>query len=126
MTEIERYEFDRTGYVVIPEMLTPQETDDLAKAIDGLEVHALAHLDQPPRKKSAWGAEYHRNEELGYHTQGSNEDGKTLMVEDFWNSNRTFDVLVNHERTMEYVQSVIQERPTINNSESHVRRKCVC
>ena len=43
------------------------------------------------------------------------------MVEDFWNSNRTFDVLVNHERTMEYVQSVIQERPTINNSEIRIR-----
>lgn len=121
MTESERYEFDRNGYVVIRNMLSPGETSVLSDAIDQLEIHALEHVDKEPRKRSAWGAEYHRSEELGYHTQGSSDTGSTLMVEDFWNSDQAFDVLVNHTRTMDYVKAVIRERPTINNSEIRIR-----
>jgi hypothetical protein len=121
MNDIEKYEFDRLGYLVIPNMLAASDVQSLAKAIDALEEHALAHVDQPPRKKSAWGPEYHFNDEKGYYVQGERKDGSTLIIEDFFNADPAFDLLVNHGRTMEFICSIIQERPTINNSEIRIR-----
>ena len=92
MTEEERYEFDRNGYVVIEEMLTAGEVASLKAAVDRLEEHAAARVDKPPRKRSAWGAEYHADEDLGY-----------------------------HERTLEYVGAAVMQRPTVNNSEIRIR-----
>jgi len=123
MTDVEQYEFDRQGYIVIENMLTDREVDVLRRAVDSLEAHALDNVDKPPRLVSAWGPEYHANEEKGYHVQGSNEEGKTLIVEDFWNADSTFDVLVNHEKTMAYIKAVVRSRPTINNSEIRIRYK---
>ena len=121
MNEFEKYEFDRLGYLVIEGMLNAEEVASLKTAIDALEEHALPRVGQPPRKKSGWGAEYHANPELGYHVNGSNEEGKTLIIEDFWNGDAAFDFLVDHPRTMGYVNGVVQDRPTINNSEIRIR-----
>ncbi|MEE2993425.1 MAG: phytanoyl-CoA dioxygenase family protein [Gemmatimonadota bacterium] len=121
MNDIERYEFDRQGYIIIEQMLNPPEVDSLAAAVDKLETHALAHVNQPPRKKSAWGPEYHHNVDRGYYTQGSNEAGRTLMIEDFWNADARFDLLVNHARTMACIDAIVQDRPTVNNSELRIR-----
>ena len=123
MNESELYEFDRNGYVVIDNMLSAAQVDSLRAAIDALEVHALPRVKEPPRKKSPWGAEYHANQELGYHVNGANEEGQTLIIEDVWNGDAAFDLLVDHPRTMEYVKAVIKERPTINNSEIRIRYK---
>ena len=76
MTEIEQYEFDRQGYIIIQNMLTDTEVQSLREAVGKLEKHALAHVDLPPRKLSAWGAEYHANDEKGYYVQGSNTEEK--------------------------------------------------
>ena len=58
MNEIERYEFDRRGYVVIENMLTAAQVDGPASAVDTLEEHAMARLDAPPRKRSPWGRDH--------------------------------------------------------------------
>ena len=121
MTEIEQYEFDRQGYLVIEDMLTGDEVSRIAEAVDALEEHALAHVDQEPRKVSAWGPEYHVNDELGYHVQGSNCEGQTIIIEDFWNADAAFDFLVNHRPTMWYIDGIVNGRPTINNSEIRIR-----
>lgn len=121
MDEIERYEFDRVGYLVIRNMLTPDETARLRTAIDFLEEHALARIDAPPRKQAAWGHHYHRDDELGYHVQGQRAEGKTVIIEDFWNSDPAFDVLLDHARTMQYIRTIVQGRVTINNSEIRIR-----
>ena len=121
MNEVELYEFDRQGYIVIEELLTPDEVASLSTAIDALEEHALENVDEPPRKKSGWGSEYHQSPDRGYHARGSNDEGATLMIEDFWNADPAFDALLGHGATMEYAQAVIQGRPTINNSELRIR-----
>ena len=110
MNEIEQYEFDRQGYITIKNMLTDAEVQSLRKAVDKLEEHALSNVDLLPRKHSAWRAEYHVNKEKGYHVQGSCSEEKTLIIEDFWNADSTFDMLVNHEKTLPYVQTVIRGR----------------
>lgn len=121
MNEQEAYEFDRQGYIIIRDILDSDQIAALAKSIDLLEEHALLHVESPPRKKSAWGAEYHVSEEKGYHVQGERAEGKTLIIEDFWNSDSTFDFLVNHARTMNYINNIVKSRPTINNSEIRIR-----
>ena len=121
MNEVELYEFDRQGYIIIEELLTPEEVGSLSAAIDALEEDALENVDKPPRKKSGWGAEYHQNRDKGYHASGSNDEGATLIIEDYWNADPAFDALLGHEATMEYAHAVIQGRPTINNSEIRIR-----
>ena len=121
MNEIEQYEFDRLGYLVIPSMLTDDQVKSLSSACDALEEDAALHVDGPPDKKSAWGHEYRHNAEKGYFVQGAREAGNTLIVEDFFNADPAFDLLVNHPSTMAYISAIIQERPTINNSELRIR-----
>ena len=120
MNEIEQYEFDRQGYVVIENMLTADECARLRAAIDGLEEHALANIAAPPRKQAAWGQNYH-SDSRGYHAWGERADGKTLMIEDFWNAEPAFDLLLDHPQTMAYIRTIVQGRVTINNSEIRIR-----
>ena len=121
MTEIEQYEFDRQGYLVFEGMLNPSELVALAAAVDELEEHALARLDAPPRKVSAWGPSYHFNEERGYHAQGSDREGETVIIEDFWNASPVFDFLVDHRPTMACMDAIISGRATINTAEIRIR-----
>ena len=121
MNTEEAYEFDRQGYIIIKDILDCAQIQSLAAAIDELEEHALGHVELPPRKVSAWGAEYHTNAEKGYHVQGAKAEGQTLIIEDFWNADPAFDVLVNHAPTMEYIHAIVKARPTINNSEIRIR-----
>ena len=121
MNEIETFEFDRQGYIVIAGLLDAAEVAALARAVDELEEHALAHLTQAPRKLSGWGANYHANRERGYHVNGEKAEGKTLIIEDYWNADPVFDRLLDHQPTMDYVHGVVKERPTINNSEIRIR-----
>jgi hypothetical protein len=121
MDEVERYEFDRQGFIVIKDMLDTTAVAALAKAVDMLEEHALPRTHEPPRKKSPLNVDYHANSELGYHGRGSADDGDTLIIEDFWNATTAFDLLLDHKRTMDYIGQIVQGRVTINNSEIRIR-----
>ena len=121
MTSHEIYEFDRTGYLVIKDMLTTNEVNQLATAVDEIEKHALANVNNQPRFDAVWGTNYHRNFEREYHARGDKGEGSTLIVEDFWNASPVFDVLLQHEKTNAYISSIINGRFTINNSEIRYR-----
>ena len=121
MNDIQRYEFDRQGFLVIEDMLSAAQVARLAEAVDSLEEHAVARIDAPPRKLSSRGSEYHQDADLGYHAHGAREEGDTVIIEDFWNADPAFDVLIGHPPTMDCVCSVIRGRPTINNSEIRIR-----
>lgn len=123
MNDIQKYEFDRLGYLVIPQLLTPGEVAGLARAVDELEEHVAANISKPPRKVSPWSfsSDYHRDEERGYHANGEKAKGKTFLIEDIWNASPAFDLLINHAKTMEYIRAIILETPTINNSELRIR-----
>jgi hypothetical protein len=90
MTDRERYDFDRLGYIIIPGFLDSVETAQLRAAVDALEEHAVSMLPGgepvPPLKKSPWGATYHYDTELGYHCQGARAEGRTIIIEDFFNA----------------------------------------
>ena len=121
MNEIEQYEFDRLGYIIIPDLLTDAEVKSLSVAVDAAEEDAVAQVDRPPDKVSAYGLEYRHNPEKGYFVSGRREEASTLLIEEFFNLDRAFDVLVDHAPTMSYIRAIVQERPTINNSEIRIR-----
>ncbi len=122
MNEIERYEFDRVGYITIRGLLASEQVGRLAAAVDALEEEAAARAAAAPRRKSPTGLlEYHHNAERGYYVNGARENGNTIIIEDFFNADSEFDALVNHAPTMAYIDAIVQERPTINNSEIRIR-----
>jgi len=109
MTENERYEFDRQGFLVLRNFLTDEEVSRLRPAIDTLEQHAMDHYQLEPRKSGHFGSEYHFNAERGYHVTGDHQYGQTFIIEDFFNFDSGFDFLVNHPRTNSYISSLVQE-----------------
>ena len=121
MNAIETFEFDRQGFLVIRKLLGSAEVAALSAAVEELEEHALRHVPLPPRKRSGWGHVYHANPERGYHARGERAEGKTLMIEDFWNADPAFDLLLDHPPTMSYIHGIVKQRPTINNSEIRIR-----
>ncbi len=121
MTAEEQYEFDRSGYLVIPGMLAEQDVASLSEAVETLLSHAEERVDAPPRITSRSGTECHRDDTLGYHVRGKRAVGGTLIIEDFFNSDPAFDTLVNHPKTLGYIRPIFRERPAINNSELRVR-----
>ena len=121
MKTTEQYEFDRLGYLVIPGLLSADHVQRLAAAIVALEEQATETLKRPVDKVSAWGPEYRHDAQRGYYVSGAREPGKTMIIEDFFNADAVFDSLVNHEATMRYIRAIVQERPTINNSEIRIR-----
>jgi hypothetical protein len=123
-----RYEFDRLGYLVLPGLLSAGELAALAEASDRLEEEALSCVREPPRKQSLWGRDCHRNADNGFHayTSGGEGDdlrgfGKTVVVEDFFNADAAYDVLVDHAPTMDVIHDIVQGRIRINNSELRIR-----
>src|SRR5690348_13778131 len=120
MNDLERYEFDRQGYLVIKNLLTSAEVNSLLEAVNEVEDHATRHLNEPPRKKSLWGHEYHCSDR-GYHVMGTVGQGNTIVIEDFFNTNPAFDVLVDHAGTMKYIREIVQGPIHVNNSEIRIR-----
>src|SRR5580658_5462541 len=90
MNEIDKYEFDRQGFLVIKDLLTAAQVASLGEAIDAIEEHAAAHVTLPPWKMGAMSMEYHFNAERGYYVHGSQDRGKTMMIEDFFNFDPAF------------------------------------
>ena len=121
MNKTEQYEFDRVGYIVIPNFLTDAEVRSLSTAVDAAEEDALAQVDRPPDRISAYGLEYRHNRVKGYFVSGAGGEGNSLLIDEFFNMDSAFDILVNHAPTMAYIRAIIQERPTINNSELRIR-----
>ena len=119
MTETEKYEFDRQGFIILPDFLTQQEVDCLKPAIQKLEKHAREHYQLEPRNIRK--PNYHFNPEGGYHVTGGHQHGQTLIIEDFFNFDPAFDFLVNHSKTMDYIDGIVREKIAINNSELRVR-----
>jgi hypothetical protein len=124
---IQKYEFDRQGFLRIPGLLTPAEVAELSEAIDWLEAHALQRLQNEPPTVTR-GFDYYYDTEHGYHAcewtpsvRGGDLRGAQLMVEDFFNAHCGFDLLVDHGPTMDVIHDLVQERVRINNAELRVR-----
>lgn len=118
---------------MLRDFTSPEETAALRAATDRLEAHCAMQFDPdgtpaPPHKLAPWGGQYHFDPELGYHANqaggsmdGSGDNGPSTIIEDYFNADPAFDLLIDHPKTMAYINTIIQERPTINNSEIRLR-----
>ena len=103
MNNIEQYEFDRQGFLVLKDFLTSQEVTTLAPIINKLVNHGEDHYTQEPRKQSKWGSNYHFNAENGYHVSGGTKNGETIIIEDVrktWCDDASYTIIVKGPRSV--------------------------
>ena len=124
MSEQDLFELDRSGYLLIKGLLMPAESVRLATAMDLLESDAHARLVEAGG--SVLPANYFADR--GYHAlvnagRGADEPGRftSMVLEDWWNADSAYDLLVDHAPTMAYMSSLIQEEPRLNNSQLFLR-----
>lgn len=123
MSQADLFEFDRTGYLLVKQMLLADEVSRLHAAVRALEVDARARLTAAP---AVAGQNYFASR--GYHALvnagvGSETPGdyRVLVLEDFWNADAAFDLLVDHAPTNVFMSALIQEQPRLNNSQIFLR-----
>jgi ectoine hydroxylase-related dioxygenase (phytanoyl-CoA dioxygenase family) len=113
-----KYEFDRLGYLVLPELLAADEVASLREAAGWLIDRAFDELATHGHTRRSEGEEQlvALDEEHGYEAQfgplergGEMADGKSLFVPAFLNAHEAFDTLVNHPGTMDVVRDAIVE-----------------
>lgn len=106
MTDHEKYFFDLTGYLVVKQLLSPEDTARLLAAAEKLEAHVSEHVDREPSFVGKFYIRYHHDPALGYNSYKSTAGGLQLIVDDFFNASAAFDVLIDHKRSMEYVHEL--------------------
>ncbi len=89
MNDIEKYEFDRLGFLVIKDMIDPEEARSMLGAGQRIGDARAGEFIQPASQAFALGMGADviiKTPKLGYHAAGEKATGKTLIVEDFWNA----------------------------------------
>jgi len=123
MDQIERYCFDLNGYIVVKNMLSPQETAQLLKAADRMESHVKENVDKEPFFTGEFGIRYHHDHALGYNSYKNEAGGLQLIVDDFFNASSDYDILINHAKTMQYVTELAMGPYNISSAELRYRYK---
>ncbi len=123
MDNRQKYWFDLTGYLIVPNLLTAEEAAQLLQVTDGFHDHVATHLADEPQFDGHYGIRYHFDREFGcssYITEAGG--GPQVIVDDCLNVSPAYDLLVNHEPTMAYVRELVTDgRPTISGSELRYR-----
>ena len=122
MNETERYLFDLNGYLVVKGCLKEREREAcLASAVE-LEAHVAQHADDEPQSVGFAGIQHRFDEKYKYHSYKSvSGGGVQYVVDDFLNTSPAFDILVNHERTMDFVREMVVGPHRIGSSELRYR-----
>lgn len=108
MNEIEKYQFDLNGYVLVKGLLGVDETKRYLAAANELEDYVAKHIDEEPIYTGHFGIRYHYDEKFGFSSYKNDWGGGLQhIVDDFTNASSAFDSLVNHPRTMEYMPDLM-------------------
>jgi hypothetical protein len=123
MNEIERYDFDLNGYLLLKGALDKDSTRRCLAAADALEKRVEATIDCEPHFVGHFGLRYHYDEEAGCSSCSSNHGGGGIqyVVDDFLNADPSFDVLVNHEPVMKYLREMIAGPGEVSITSSEMR-----
>ncbi len=107
MNDVEKYNFDLNGYMLVKGLLQPHLVKDCLAAADKLHQHIAAHNDEPPRSLSSQNINYRFDEAFQCHSYKSMAGGGLqYIIDDFLNASEAFDALVNHEPTMNYIRDL--------------------
>lgn len=121
MNAVDQYNFDRQGFIHIPALLSKTEADTLLTACKALEADAVGCRERAPKFRAIWGNHCWRSPEHGYFALGNQAENDTIIVDDFWLFPQSFDMLIDHAPTMDYIRDIVQGAVSINNSELRIR-----
>lgn len=122
MNDIEKYQFDLNGYLLVKSLLNADEVNGYLAAATALEAHVAENIDAEPRLVGFTGLSYRFDEK--YQCSSYKNDaggGLQFIVDDFLNSSDAFDSLVGHAATMKYVQELTAGPYWIGSSELRYR-----
>ena len=124
MNETERYLFDLNGYIIVRNILSPEEISAYLAVADELEEHFRTTIDDEPRMLGFANIPFRFDEKhqcYGYkHTGGG---GLQIVIDDFLNASPAFDSLVGHAATMAYVDELCVGPNWVGSSELRYRYK---
>lgn len=124
MNDIERYQFDLNGYVLVKGIMDADLVRACREASDVVARHMAANIDAPPQFRSPFNLDYYFDEKFQCHAYRSESGGGLqYIIDDFLNADPAFDGLVNHEATMRYVRELCAGPHRIVSSELRYRHK---
>ncbi len=124
MNDLEKYQFDLGGYLLVKGLLRLDQVSAYLSAADELESHFLKNMDAEPQFSGFSSIRYRFDEKYQCHSyKNASGGGLQLILDDFLNASKAFDSLVAHEPTMEYVRELAAGPYWIGNSELRYRYK---
>ena len=123
MNDVEKYNFDLNGYLLLKGILDPSVVARCLAATDALEDRVRSTINDEPHFIGHYGVRYHYDEELGCSSYETNHGGggSQYIVDDILNADPAFDVFVGHEPTMAYVNEMVMGPLWISSSELRYR-----
>ncbi|GDY11897.1 hypothetical protein LBMAG53_07750 [Planctomycetota bacterium] len=121
MDDLQRYLFDRQGFLRIPGILSPDEVATLAAAVDRLHDRVERGFDSWPERRGWRKCVGRFDAESGVYVYGKTGYGNTWVIEDMWNADPAFLLLLGHAPTLDIVSATVRGRVNVNNSEVRVR-----
>ncbi len=123
MNDVEKYQFDLNGYLLLKGILDPDSVARCLAASNTLEDRIRSTIDDEPHFIGHYGLRYHYDEELGYCSYVTNHGGggSQYIVDDILNADPAFDALVGHAATMKYVEELALGPLRISSSELRYR-----
>lgn len=124
MNEIERYQFDLNGYIIVKKILSDEEVRRYLAVVEAKEDHFRNTIDDEPRMVGFANIPYRfdeKNQCFAYKHMGGG--GLQLVIDDFLNISPEFDSIVGHPRTMAYVDEMCVGPNWIGSSEIRYRFK---
>ncbi len=123
MNDLEKYQFDLNGYILVKNILTRDEVSSCLEAAKKIEPRVAASVDSEPFSIGKFGIRYHVENELGCSWYKSDAGGLQYIVEDFITASSAFDCLINHAATMKYVEALSRGPYHISSAELRYRYK---
>ncbi len=125
MNDIEKYQFDLNGYILVKGILDATTVARCLAATDKLEDRVASTIDSEPHFIGHYGLRYHYDTELGFSSYLSDHSGAgpQYVADDFLNADPAFDVLLDHAPTMKYVRELAMDPVRLSSSELRYRHK---
>ncbi len=125
MNDVEKYQFDLNGYLLLKGILDPDSVARCLAATNALEDRVCSTIDDEPHFIGHYGLRYHYDKELGCCSYVTNHGGAgpQYVVDDILNADPAFDVLVGHAPTMAYLEELVAGPLWISSSELRCRHR---
>jgi hypothetical protein len=124
MNDVEKYQFDLNGYLLVKGLLGLDDVRRCLVVADAMESHIATNIDAEPRLLGFANISHRFDEKYQcYSYKSTSGGGLQYVVDDFLNASEAFDPLVGHPPTMEYIEELSAGPHWISSSELRYRHK---